>query len=149
MTSMRRPVLIFLLAVAALSCSRPSSQEPFVTREKAEYGDTYNFTLPMDDSTRSYSLAFYTRLERKPLVPFSTDSVILEVRFVSPSDSVVQDKVVMRFGHPSDSSYYSRDFVFRYKDRLEVGEYGDWRLKVRVPGNPEELRGMGIIFRRK
>ena len=104
MTSMRRPVLIFLLAAAALSCSRPSSQEPFVTREKAEYGDTYNFTLPMDDSTRSYSLAFYTRLERKPLVPFSTDSVILEVRFVSPSDSVVQDKVVMRFGHPTDSS---------------------------------------------
>ena len=118
-------------------------------REDAEYGDTYNFTLPMDDSTCSYSLAFYTRLARKPLTPFQADSAVLEIRLVSPSDSVFTDKVLMRFRHPVDSSYYDRDFVFRYKDPLEKSECGQWRLKVRVPGNPEELRGLGIIFRRK
>ena len=61
--------------MAMVSCARPSSYEPFVVREKAEYGDTYIFNLDLSDSTVSYGLDFYTRLERPAFGTFPADSI--------------------------------------------------------------------------
>ena len=61
---MRSLFLLIILMLSVFSCARPSSYEPFVVREKAEYGDTYNFELDLSDSTSRHGLSFYTRLER-------------------------------------------------------------------------------------
>lgn len=136
--------------MAVVSCSRPSSYEPFIVREKAEYGDTYNFNLDMSDSAVSYALSFYTRLERQSFRDFPSDSVSLDLRWISPSDSVIlSDTTFIRVGQAVDSSYYSKDYVVGYSDALDLPERGVWRLKAKVLNDSEEIRGIGIIFTRK
>ena len=136
--------------MAVASCSRPSSYEPFIVREIAEYGDTYNFNLDMSDSTISYALSFYTRLERQSFRDFPSDSVSLDLRWISPSDSVIlSDTTFIRVGQAVDSSYYSKDYVVGYSDALDLPERGVWRLKAKVLNDSEEIRGIGIIFTRK
>lgn len=139
-----------VLVIAVASCSRPSSYEPFIVREKAEYGDTYNFTLDMSDSTASYGLSFFTRLERQAFEDFPSDSISLDLRWIAPSDSVIlSDTTFILVGSPVDSSYFSRDFVSVYKETLDLPARGEWRLKARILNDSEEIRGLGVIFTRK
>lgn len=147
---MRNLLLALVLSLAVASCSRPSSYEPFVVREKAEYGDTYIFNLDLSDSTVSYGLGFYTRLERPAFGEFPADSISLDLRWISPSDSVIlSDTTFIRVDAPVDSSYYSRDFVSGYKAALNLPEHGRWRLKAKVLNDSEAIRGLGVIFTRK
>lgn len=147
---MSKGFITLALMMAAVSCSRPSSYEPFVIREKAEYGDTYIFNLDLSDSTVTYGLNFYTRLERLAFGEFPSDSISLDLRWISSSDSVIiSDTTFIRVAHPVDSSYYSRDFVAGYKEVLNLPEHGMWRLKVRVLNDSESIRGVGVIFTRK
>lgn len=147
---MRNLLLALVLSLAVASCSRPSSYEPFVLREKAEYGDTYIFNLDLSDSTVSYGLDFYTRLERPAFGEFPADSISLDLRWISPSDSVIlSDTTFIRVDAPVDSSYYSRDFVSGYKAALNLPEHGQWRLKAKVLNDSEAIRGLGVVFTRK
>ena len=147
---MRNLLLALVLSLAVASCSRPSSYEPFVVREKAEYGDTYIFNLDLSDSTVSYGLDFYTRLERPAFGEFPADSISLDLRWISPSDSVIlSDTTFIRVDAPVDSSYYSRDFVSGYKAALNLPEHGQWRLKAKVLNDSEAIRGLGVVFTRK
>lgn len=140
---------LFLL-VAIVSCTRPSSYEPFVVREKAEYGDTYIFNLDLSDSTVAYGLDFFTRLERHAFGKFPSDSISLDLRWISPSDSIIiSDTTFISVVQPVDSSYYSKDFLVGYKERLNLPEHGIWRLKARVLNDSEAIRGLGVIFTRK
>ncbi len=147
---MRSRFLSLVLMMVVASCARPSSYEPFVVREKAEYGDTYIFNLDLSDSTASYGLDFYTRLQRPAFGTFPTDSISLDLRWISPSDSVIlSDTTFIRVERPVDSSYYSKDFLVGYKDALSLPEHGIWRLKARVLNDSEAIRGLGVIFTRK
>lgn len=145
---MRRYILIALFAAVAFSCSRPASYEPFVRRENAEYGDTYSFLLDMADSTVSYGLDFYTRLERKPFTTFPDDSIVLAIRWIAPSDSNYVDTLVMSVRQADGSAYFTKDVVCPFKERLDLPEYGEWRLKARVLNEAGSVRGLGIIFKR-
>lgn len=145
---MKRSIAIALLVAAVAGCSRPSSYEPFVLREKAEYGDTYSFMLDLSDSTISYGLDFFTRLDRVPFGEFPSDSILLDLRWISPTDSILSDTLSIRLGHPVDSAYYIRDFVTAYADPLDLPESGEWRLKARIVNDSELIRGLGVIFRR-
>lgn len=139
-----------VVALALLSgCARPSSIEPFIPREKSEYGDTYSFNLDLEDTTVSYSLGLYTRIEREPFREYPADSLNLGIRWISPSDSSFLDNVVLRLVDPIDSAYASKDYMFSYKDTLDVAEHGEWRVRIQVRNNPECVRGLGIIFTRK
>ena len=147
---MSKGFIALVLMMVAVSCARPSSYEPFVVREEAEYGDTYIFNLDLSDSTVSYGLGFYTRLERPAFGEFSSDSVSLDLRWISPSDSVIlSDTTFIRVSHPVDSSYYSRGYVTDYEPVLNLPEHGIWRLKARVLNDSEAIRGLGVIFIRK
>ena len=117
-------------------------------KEKAEYGDTYPFVLDLSDTTVSYSLAFYTRLERAAFGKFPNDDIILDLRWFSPSDSIFADTTVIRVGVPLDSAYYSRDFVNNYRDPFSLPEKGEWRLKAKVVNDAQSLRGLGLILKR-
>ena len=145
---MKRFAVIVLLCALAAGCSRPPSYEPFVLKEKAEYGDTYSFILDLSDTTVTYSLDFFTRLERPAFGVFESDSIVLDLRWISPSDSILTDTTVIRMGLPVDASYYSRDFISGYSDDLSLPEAGRWRLKAKVVGNPGDVRGIGVIFKR-
>lgn len=147
---MRNCFLAMALVMAVASCSRPSSYEPFIVREKAEYGDTYNFTLDMSDSTAAYGLSFFTRLERQAFEDFPSDSISLDLRWIATLDSVIfSDTTFILVGSPVDSSYFSRDFVSVYKETLDLPACGEWRLKARILNDSEEIRGLGVIFTRK
>lgn len=145
---MRKVVIIVLFAAVAFSCARPSSNEPFVIREKAEYGDTYSFLLDMADSTISYGLDFYARLERKAFGTFPDDSIVLALRWIAPSDSNYVDTLVMPVRKDYGSAYFTKDVECPFKERLDIPEYGQWRLKARVLNEASSVRGLGIIFKR-
>lgn len=145
---MNRLVLIFLFAAVAFSCTRPPSDEPFVWRENAEYGDTYSFLLDMADSTISYGLDFYTRLERKAFDSFPEDSIVLALRWIAPSDSNYVDTLVVSVRQDYGSAYFTKDVICPFKERLVLPEYGEWRLKARVLNDAASVRGLGIIFKR-
>ena len=138
-----------LVMVLPSGCNRPSSIEPFIIRERSEYGDTYSFPLDMADSTVEYSLSLYTRIERKAFEDYPADSLNLGIRWISPSDSSYLDNVVFSLSEPIDSSYFTKDFLFEYKDPVKVSEHGDWRVRIQVRNNPECVRGLGIIFKRR
>ena len=117
--------------------------EPFITRERAEYGDTYSFDL---DISGDCSLGLYTRMERKPFAAYPSDSLDLGIRWISPADSSFLDHVVLSLSEPADSTYSARDYIFSYIDSVKVSEYGRWRLRIQVRNNPESIRGLGIIL---
>ena len=147
---MRRPSLFpLLILLASLSCTRPSSDEMYVSRERAEYGDTYPFELDFSDSLQRNDLAFFMRLERKPFDVFPDDTLALCLRWIAPSSEFVQDTVVLDLRAYADSSYSFRDFVFPFREDFRPAEYGTWRLKVRIPDAPEQLSGLGLIFKRE
>ncbi len=147
---MRSLITALVLSLAVASCSRPVSYEPFVIKEDAEYGDTYIFNLDLSDSTVAYGLDFYTRLERPAFGEFPSDSVSLDLRWISPSDSVIiSDTTFIRVECPVDSSYYNKDYLSAYKEDLDLPEHGLWRLKARVMNDSESIRGLGVIFTRK
>ena len=145
---MKGRLIIITLAVVAVCCSRPPSYEPFVIREKAEYGDTYSFKVDVSDSTARYSLDFYTRLERTAFGEFPSDSIVLDLRWFSPSDSIYTDTAFVKISKPVDSAYYSKDFISTYRSPLELPERGNWRLKAKVVNDSQTLRGLGIILKR-
>ena len=145
---MNKYVLIALFAAVAFSFSRPPSDEPFVRRENAEYGDTYEFLLDMADSTITYGLDFYTRLERKSFGTFPEDSLVLALRWIAPSDSNYVDTLVVSLRQADGNAYYTKDIIYPFKERLAIPEHGQWRLKARVLNDAESVRGLGVIFKR-
>jgi hypothetical protein len=145
---MRGGWLILLLAVAAAACSRPSSREFFMPREKAEYGDTYSFILDLADSAATFSLDFFTRLERGSFEEFPTDDIALDLRWFSPSDSILIDTAYVSLSAPAGSAYYTKDYISPYSPGLDLPESGEWRLKAKVVNHPEAVRGVGVILRR-
>ena len=147
---MRRASLFpLLILLASLSCTRPPSDEMYVSRERAEYGDTYPFELDLSDSLQRNDLSFFLRLERKPFDVFPDDTLTLFLRWIAPSSEVVQDTVAVDLRACADSSYSFRDFVFPFREDFRPAEYGTWCLKVRIPAQPEQLSGLGLIFKRE
>lgn len=145
---MRGRALVFVLALLAVSCTRPSSREFFVLREDAEYGDTYSFYLDLQDSSATYALDFFTRLEREGFKPFPEDDIVLDLRWFSPSDSILTDTTLVRMAGNFGQSYLTRDLVSAYTDSLALPEVGEWRLKARIVNDSEMIRGLGLILKR-
>ena len=145
---MRGRVILFVLALAVVSCVRPSSREYFVLRENAEYGDTYSFILDLSDSSSTYGIDFYTRLERDGFIAFRDEDIVLDLRWFSPSDSIFTDTTTVRIKDGSGDSYLTRDIVTEYTDHLELPEVGEWRLKARIVNDSDEIRGLGLILKR-
>lgn len=103
----------------------------------------------MSDSTVIYGLDFYTRLERPSFGEFPSDSIILDLRWISPSDSIRIDTAYVSVASPVGRAYYSEDLVSTYSEDLRMHERGKWRLKATIVNDSEEIRGLGVIFRRK
>lgn len=144
---MRGRVFLFVLALLAASCARPSSREFFVLRENAEYGDTYSFYLDLSDSSATYGMDFFTRLERNGFKALPMEDILLDLRWFSPSDSIFTDTASVRIGDYSEESYFKRDIVTGYSGRLDIPEVGQWRLKARILNDSEAIRGLGVVLK--
>ena len=117
-------------------------------REDAEYGDTYSFSLDLSDSSATYGIDFFTRLEREGFNSFPEGDIVLDLRWFSPSDTIITDTAFVRVGDPSGQSYFTRDLVTGYKEALDLPEVGEWRLKAKIVNDAEAIRGLGLILKR-
>ena len=106
-----------------------------------------SFFLDLDDSTQTYSLDFFTRLERNSFKDFPPEDIILDLRWFSPSDSILTDTAFVKINDLAGSGYYSRDLITPFSADLDLPEAGEWRLKAKVVNDSEEIRGLGIILR--
>lgn len=145
---MKGRILLSVLALAVISCVRPFSREYFVLRENAEYGDTYSFILDLSDSSATYGLDFFTRLERDGFKALPQEDIVLDLRWFSPSDSILTGSASVRVTDASKGSYLKKDIVSEYSRGLDLPEVGQWRLKARILNDSETIRGLGVILKR-
>lgn len=129
--------LSLLSLLLVFSCSRPPSDEYFVLQKDSDHG-IYPFTLDMSDSTYTYDISFYTKVDGKK----TTGMLPLQVMLTSPSGVQYSEQVYMREGdifgdrHP-------------YRSGLTPVEYGSWSLCIAALNDLKGMRGMGVILERK
>ena len=121
-----------LLAAALVSCSRPLSQEKFVTTDKAQ-GGVYEFELDLSDSLVLRDLSIFARCARP-----DTLSVPLLVLWQSPSGVEFEETVYMK---PLVDGF-SREM---YRRAFSIREHGIWHLYIRPLAVPRSFLGIGII----
>lgn len=146
---MRKLVLAAVLSATVFSCAEPVSREQFVLKEDAQSRSRYSFALDFSDSAASYGISFYTRIERGAFKPFRSDSVRLNVRWTSPSDSSWSEIAVIPLKAAADSAYFFKDYIAPFKGRFVPFEAGAWKLDAVVSGDYESLRGLGVVCRRE
>lgn len=95
----------------------------------------------------TYSLDFFTRLERDAFSEFPPEDIILDLRWFSPSDSILTDTAFVKVKDLAGSGYFSRDLITPFRSDLGLPELGEWRLKAKVVNDSEEIRGLGVILR--
>ena len=134
--------LILLAAVfSAASCKEPPSREKFILAEDSVFG-RYDFDADMTDTTRTYDLTLYTRLDGADL----PDSLPVSISFVSPGGSVAESELVFFSSGAQlvDSSYFSRGIKFPYLQDFLPEEGGIWKLSV-YARPASYLRGFGLV----
>lgn len=140
---MMRRVLVPLLAVMclALSCREPSAREDFVAG-----GGPFIFRVDMSDTTRTYDLSFYTRLDARPHLLENVVDVPLSVQWISPSGEVFEETVYLPLTD-EDATFYSRQIRRLYRSGIVPAEDGVWALAVTLPDTVSVpgLRGLGLI----
>lgn len=145
--AMKGRLSLCVLILAAVCCSRPPTREFFVLSESAEYGDTYSFILDLSDSSATYGIDFFTRLEREAFGSFPSEDIMLDLRWFSPSDSILVDTAFVKVSDVLGTGYYSKDLSTPYKQSLDLPQAGEWRLKAKVVNGSEEIRGLGLILK--
>ncbi|MBO4263600.1 MAG: hypothetical protein J5871_02845 [Bacteroidales bacterium] len=126
------PLLLLLLGLSA--CHRPASYELFIKGA----AERYDFSLDLSDSSCTYDIAFFTRVDtpvfRRDSLP---DSFPMTVRWSGPSGQAFEETVY----------YPVRESRVPYRSGVVPVEYGNWTLSVRLPQPPGRLRGLGLICR--
>lgn len=124
----KRKILLYFLVV--FGCSQPSENEQFVRADEAPDG-VYCFALDFADTLASYDLSFYTKSPDAPLR--------LEVIWMDgESPAGLSESVWMQAG----------ELRQLYRSGIKPQHPGDWKLRVRVPGQPDGFPGLGLITKR-
>jgi len=154
---MLRIILPVTLLLLAAGC-RPASYEQFIRADQAQDGE-YVFALDLSDSTATYDLSFYTRVD-PALMAAATPSaeLALQVCWLSPQPSVgeaVPDSTALScLAVPEMSEIVYLPFgaeagsVKLYRSGVNPAPAGEWHLSVTPIAPPEGLRGIGIICKR-
>lgn len=130
-----RFIILITFAVLLCRCGLPDSAEYYVTAGNAEAG-VYPFNLDMADSTASYDVFFYTRVDGG-----RGGGLCLDVKWTSPSGKTFSETVYMNSGD-------SKGIKECYRSGLEPVEPGVWKLEIKPAGSLPGLRGMGVICNR-
>lgn len=137
---------IFVVMVAMMAaCSPPGTQEYFERASRRDAYGRYAFTLDMTDSTRNYSISFYTKLDEDFQEPIQMD-----ISFVSPSGREFVEEISVSQDLLSEStSFFSREGIIKYRTGFVPAEFGNWQMYILVKNHPDRLCGMGVILDRK
>lgn len=139
-------VAIFVTIVAMMaSCRPPGTQEYFERASKRDSSGRYAYTLDMTDSTRIYSISFYTKLDED-----FQDPILMEISFVSPSGKEYMEEVAVTQDFLTETtSFFSREGIIKYRTGFTPAEFGNWQMYIMVRNHPDRLCGMGVILDRK
>ena len=137
---MLRIILPVTLLLLAAGC-RPASYEQFIRADQAQDGE-YVFALDLSDSTATYDLSLYTRVD-PTLMAAATPSaeLALQVCWMNPGGEAMSEIVYLPFGAEAGS-------VKLYRSGVKPAPAGEWHLSVTPIAPPEGLRGIGIICKR-
>ena len=132
---------LVLFAILLLVGCRPASYEQFIRADQAQDGE-YIFALDLSDSTASYDLSLYTRVD-PALMAAATPSaeLALQVCWLGPAGEAMSENVYLPFGAAAGS-------VKLYRSGVKPSPAGEWHLAVTPIAPPEGLRGIGIICKR-
>ena len=137
------PVLFALLMLAGC---RPASYEQFVRADQASGGE-YVFNLDLSDSTASYDISLYTRVDSGIMkAEDPSHSLGLEIRWRAASglqadSTFLCETVYVPYGGRAGSNSL-------YRSGVRPNPAGEWRVLVRPLDAPAGLRGIGIICKR-
>ena len=122
------PSLAACLLLSVLSCGAPAEKGEFV-RQSGKTSDGYVFSVDMSSV-----------FEKMP------DIIPLQVKAVSPSGKVYMENVGIRKDGFSKASFYSRRYEPLYRSGFSPSEYGQWSVRVMIPGEErfKGLRGLGL-----
>lgn len=121
----------FLMLAA---CSEPRARETFL---RSDGSGEYSFHVELNDTTASYTLSFYTAIDRVD----SADTLVsfpMHIIWRAPSGRFFSETVY----YPADSLRVC------YRRGLIPGESGSWTLSVSVAPEPQGMRGLGLIVER-
>ena len=148
---------IAIFAIMLLVGCRPASYEQFIRADQAQDGE-YVFALDLPDSTATYDLSLYTRVD-PALMAAATPSaeLALQVCWLAPAEGgtplggstspacfampELSEIVYLPFGAEAGS-------VKLYRSGVKPAPAGEWHLSVTPIAPPEGLRGIGIICKR-
>ena len=144
--------LVFaVLAAAALSCARPDSVEQYVGAEQREPNGLYRYSIDLSDSTATYDISFYTRIDAGKQRMATVKDFPLMVTWTSPSGQRYRETVYFTVGDEArGSNYYTRQYRKTYRTGLVPVESGVWDMTVHVnSGNDiHGFRGLGVICKK-
>lgn len=136
---MKRLCILLLFALLFAHCSHPSVLQRFVRVEGAADG-LYSFTMDFSDSTCTYDISIYTRVESPDRN--SRYEIPLSIIWISPSGNRYTESVYLH-------SYSSRGVVSPYRKDIVPVEYGKWVLGIKPEYVPDGFCGVGIFCEKK
>lgn len=125
----RRIVLLLIVAVSVLCCARPASEEYFVKASEVS-GGVYSFSLDLSDSLSVYDIYFFS--------PSICQGMEVKVLWTGPDGDFFSETAYM--AGSSECELYRKD--------VSMNVPGTWKLDIRLSGEPEDFRGLGIVSKR-
>lgn len=132
----RAPILLALVALLLAACGEPLSREKFI---RSNGSGEYFFPVQMSDSTASYDISFYTKIDKVVMRPDTLASFPMQLVWRSPSRRYFSETVY----------YPAHSLRVCYRRDLVPSEPGDWTLSVTISPEPAGLRGLGLVVEKK
>ena len=144
----RATALVIMAVVALASCVEPRISEEFRPKADRDSLGRYCFEVSLADSTKSYDITFYTRVDCGASTFALLQDIPVNVEFVSPSGESFSEDVFLakdRFNPVSAGTY---DAKVAYRANCAPAEYGLWDMNITVP-EVRGMRGWGVIVSSK
>ncbi len=146
-----KTALILAVLTAAVSCVQPSSTETFIRSSERGPDRAYRFSIDMSDSTLTYDLRLYTRIDCTPAQFDALPDPELVMRYIAPSGLETNETFTILKDDFSRREYFTADYDMPCRTDFRPREHGIWQLCVtvsneaRIPG----LLGLGLQVRRR
>jgi len=127
--AMRSGLILPLAVLLLISCVRPASEEYFVKASEAVDG-IYSFSLDFSDSLSLYDISLFSAAE--------CPGMELKLLWSGPDGELFSETAYMTGS--SACELYRKD--------VSMENPGTWKLDIRVSGEPEDFRGLGILSKR-
>jgi len=129
-----------VLALLAIACA-----EPFTTEEFIPGGGPFVFTVDLSDSTATYDLYIYTRLDGLPEELLPVEGAQMRAEWRSPSDSLFSQTFYLPLTG-NRNSFFSRQVYEPFREGWQPAQPGIWTLTLRQEDRSQviPLRGLGL-----